>query len=127
MATHEQTAAQSPLDNLKLGLAGLLVVGAVVAFYVFGDISWAIRSVLVIVAISAAIGIAAFTAQGVRARQFLTESQFELRKVVWPTRQETIQTTIVIMVVVVIISLILWLVDMFLGWVVLDVLLKPGA
>lgn len=127
MATHEQATANSSLDAVKLGLAGLLVVGAIAAFYVFSDISGAIRTVLVIAAFAAAIGIAAFTAQGQRARSFLTESQFELRKVVWPTRQETIQTTIVIMVVVVIISLILWLVDTFLGWAVLDVLLKPGA
>jgi preprotein translocase subunit SecE len=127
MASHEQSAANTPLDNLKLGGALLLVIGAIAAYYVFTDISWAVRAVGVIVAIGAALGIAAFTGPGLRARHFLTESQFELRKVVWPTRQETIQTTIVILIVVLIVSLILWLVDMFLGWAVLDVLLKPGS
>jgi preprotein translocase subunit SecE len=50
-----------------------------------------------------------------------------LRKVVWPTRQETIHTTMVIMVVVLIVAIILWLVDSLLSWVVLDLLLKPGS
>jgi len=127
MANHESTAGNTPLDNLKLGIAVLLVVGAVAAFYVFNDVSWAIRSVGVIVAIGAALGLAAFTGPGLRVRHFLLESQFELRKVVWPTRQETIHTTMVIMVVVLIVAIILWLVDSLLSWVVLDLLLKPGS
>lgn len=127
MATHEQSDGSSSLDTLKLGGALALVVAAIAAFYVFSDISWAVRTVGVIVAIGAALGIAAFTGPGLRARNFLQESQFELRKVVWPTRQETIQTTIVILVVVVIVSIILWMVDSLLSWVVLDLLLKPGS
>jgi preprotein translocase subunit SecE len=76
-----------------------------------------------IVAVVAALGIMSLTGLGRRAREFLSESQFELRKVVWPTRQETVQTTIVIIVVVMIISIILWLIDLFLGWVILEKLL----
>lgn len=127
MATHEQTSANSTGDQLKLGGALLLVVGAIAAFYLLPDVSWAVRMVGVIVAIGVALAIGATTALGRRTRHFLEESQFELRKVVWPTRQETIQTTIVILVVVLIVAFILWLVDMFLGWAVLDVLLKPGS
>lgn len=127
MATHEQAAGNASLDHLKLGAALLLVVAAIAAFYVFNDVSWAVRTVGVIVAIAAALGIAAFTVPGLKARHFLQESQFELRKVVWPTRQETIQTTIVILVVVLIVAIILWVVDSLLSWVVLDLLLKPGS
>jgi len=49
-----------------------------------------------------------------------------LRKVVWPTRQETVQTTLVIMVVVVILSILLGLIDITLKWAILDHLLKMG-
>jgi preprotein translocase subunit SecE len=50
----------------------------------------------------------------------------ELRKVVWPTRQETMQTTLVIIVVVIVLSLLLGLIDLFLKWSILDTLLKLG-
>ena len=63
---------------------------------------------------------------GTALRDFLVESNFELRKVVWPTRQETIQTTLVIMVVVVILSILLGLIDITLKWAILDHLLKMG-
>ena len=59
-------------------------------------------------------------------RDFFSESLFELRKVVWPTRQETIQTTLVIMVVVIILSILLGLIDLFLNWSILQHLLKLG-
>ena len=67
-----------------------------------------------------------FTRAGMALRDFLVESNFELRKVVWPTRQETIQTTLVIMVVVVILSILLGLIDITLKWAILDHLLKMG-
>lgn len=127
MSSNEQTAPTPPLDIAKLTAAVALVLGAVFAFYWFEDVSWAVRTVGVILAIGAAIALAAFTNFGGRARHFLSESQFELRKVVWPTRQETVQTTIVIMVVVLIIALILWVIDMILGQVILEWLLKPGG
>ena len=62
--------------------------------------------------------IAAFTGPGRAFSGFMSETRFELRKVTWPTRQETMQTTLVVMVVVVIISIILWLIDMALAWIV---------
>ena len=58
--------------------------------------------------------------------RFLREVFDELRKVVWPTRQETMQTTLVIIVVVIILSLLLGLIDLFLKWAILDHLLKLG-
>ena len=103
----------------------LIVAGAVFAFYWFGDLSAAVRTVGLIVALGLAIALFATTAQGHAAREYVSESNFELRKVVWPTRQETIQTTLVISAVVVVLSLILWVIDLTLGWIILDKLLKP--
>ncbi|MDE1884619.1 MAG: preprotein translocase subunit SecE, partial [Xanthomonadaceae bacterium] len=66
------------------------------------------------------------TYSGRQLKEFLSESVFEMRKVVWPTRQETIQTTIVIMVVVVVLALLLGLIDLILKWAILDHLLNLG-
>ena len=116
------------LANLAKLIAALLVLaGGVFAFYWFTEVAAAIRVVGIIAAVGVALAIAAFTDQGRAAREYLSESQFELRKVVWPTRQETLQTTLVILVVVVVVSIVLWLIDMLLGWVILDWLLKSGG
>jgi preprotein translocase subunit SecE len=119
-----EKSESSVADYGKLGLAGLIVVASIVAFYWFGDVSTSVRGVGLLLALVAALAIAAFTGPGRTARHFLSESNFELRKVVWPTRQETIQTTLVIMVVVLILSLLLWLIDLSLGAVILGWLLK---
>ncbi len=68
----------------------------------------------------------AFTTPGRSTREFLVESQFELRKVVWPSRETTLRTTGVVIVVVIILSLLLGLIDVILKWAVLDHLLKLG-
>ena len=66
----------------------------------------------------AALAVMALTAKGRMAREFVSESLFELRKVVWPTRQETTRTTGVILVVVVIVSLILSGFDFVISWLI---------
>jgi preprotein translocase subunit SecE len=81
----------------------------------------------VLAALVIAVAIAAFTGLGRRVRNFLAESQFEMRKVVWPTRDETIKTTGVILLVVIVLSLLLGLIDLILKSVILDWLLKLGG
>jgi preprotein translocase subunit SecE len=119
---------QQPVSNIgdivKLALAVLLVVAGILGYYQFDQINSAVRAVAMIGVVGLSIAIAAFTAHGRAAREFFTEANFELRKVVWPTRQETIQTTIAVMFVVLILSLILWVIDITLGWVILDHLLR---
>jgi preprotein translocase subunit SecE len=119
----EQTEGSPLVDTLKLVVAALLVAGAIVGYYWFDQYPAGFRAAGVLLVVLAAIGIVALTAIGRRGREFLAESHFELRKVVWPTRQETVQTTIVVIIVVMILSIILWLIDLFLGWVILDKLL----
>jgi preprotein translocase subunit SecE len=123
----EQTAGNSGADIAKLSLAGLLVVAGLVGFYYFaGEWSAALRVVALLASFVAAGLVAAVTHTGRNLRVFIAESQFELRKVVWPTRDETLRTTGVIVVVVIIISLILGLIDLMLKWIVMDWLLKLG-
>jgi preprotein translocase subunit SecE len=123
----EQSAANSSVDIAKLSLAGLLVVAGLVGFYYFAN-QWstAVRVLALIGSIVVAAAIAAGTHTGRVLRVFLSESHFELRKVVWPTREETLRTTGVIIVVVIIISLILGFIDLMLKWIVMDWLLKLG-
>jgi len=113
-------------DIAKLALAIVLLLGGLYAFYFFDQVSTGVRGVGMLLVVIAALAISAFTAIGRATREFLTESQFELRKVVWPTRQETLQTTLAVGVVVIILSIVLWLIDLFLGWVILQNLLKSG-
>ena len=69
------------------------------------------RALVVVVAVVLAAVVFMGTAKGVQARGFLTESRFELRKVVWPTRQEATKTMWVVIVAVIVISLILAAMD----------------
>ena len=127
MNTNVEQSDNPVLNWGKLVAAVLVLAAGVFAFYWFGEVSWAIRTVWLVLAAGVAVAIASFTSQGRQFRHFLAESHFELRKVVWPTRQETLQTTLVIIVVVIILSIMLWLVDMFLGWLVLDTLMSSGG
>ena len=100
------SSAVNPLDLAKYAAAILLVAGGIYGWYL---LPWPtpIRALLVILAIAAAGAVAAFTAKGRDAQEFVKESLFELRKVVWPSTDESVRTTIVILIVVVIVSLVL--------------------
>jgi len=126
----EQPKGTNAADVAKLVLALLVLVAGIVAYSWFGrdgSISSSVRLLGVLAALVIALAIAAFTALGRRVRNFIAESQFEMRKVVWPTRDETIKTTGIIIVVVIILSLLLGLIDLILKSVILDWLLKLGT
>jgi preprotein translocase subunit SecE len=122
----EKVGATNALDVVKLALAGVLLVAGMVAYYYFADWNGWARIGVLLAGVIAAAAVGAFTTAGRSVREYLAESQFELRKVVWPTRDETLRTTLVIIVVVIILSLLLGLIDVTLKWVVLDHLLKIG-
>ena len=120
----EQASGTSAADIAKLALAALILVGGIAGFYYFADAMQVLRVLGLLAAFVAAVFVGSQTALGRSTRFFLKESSIELRKVVWPTREETIRTTGVIIVVVIIISLILGLIDLLLKVVVMDWLLK---
>jgi preprotein translocase subunit SecE len=100
------------LDTVKLVAAALLLVGGISAFYYFADYSTLLRVIALLVIAGIAIAVAMTTDPGRRLWQFAADSRNEVRKVVWPTRQETTQTTLVVLVMVIILSIVLWLFDM---------------
>jgi preprotein translocase subunit SecE len=114
------------VDIAMTVLAVLLLIAGIVAYYWYADWSGVARFGIFMVGVVACVAVGAFTRAGRSLREYLVESQFELRKVVWPTRDETLRTTVVIIIVVVILSLLLGLIDVILKWVVLDHLLKIG-
>ena len=121
-----QATVATSADFAKLSLAIIVLLAGVVGYYWFNDASPALRVVGLLAAFVIAAIIANFTPQGRNLRSFLGEAQFELRKVVWPTREITIRTTGIIMLVVVVLSLLLGLIDLTLKWVIFDLLLKIG-
>lgn len=102
----------SGLDSLKLVVAVLLVAGGIGGFYYFEEQTLLVRvlGLLAVVGVSAAIALQ--SAVGKRVWQFGVDARMEVRKVVWPTRQETIQTSLIVFLMVLVMAFILWLVDM---------------
>lgn len=103
-------------DKIKLLLAALVLAGAFVAFYAFSDVALVFRVLGLLVAVVIAGAVAAMTESGGKAVAFTRGAIVEVRKVVWPTRKETIQTTLMVMAMVVIVGIILWVFDWFLTW-----------
>jgi preprotein translocase subunit SecE len=97
---------------VKYAVALLLIAAGIFAFYWFNGQWPTVARVMSVIGGLVAGGVVFMTtAKGAQTREFIGESRFELRKVVWPTRQETTRTTWVVMVVVIVISLILALFD----------------
>ncbi|AKS42672.1 preprotein translocase subunit SecE [Wenzhouxiangella marina] len=100
-----------------LGL--LVLLAGVVGFFQFsGEVMTLIRVVGLLVAAGIALALVAKTARGRDMFAFLRETDVERRKVVWPTRQETLQTTLMVIVITVIVAILLFLMDTVFGWVV---------
>jgi preprotein translocase subunit SecE len=115
MATKTEVQS-STLDTAKLAVAVLLLVAGVIAFYWYQDQSALYRALGLVAITVVAAGIALTTAKGRATVAFLQESRTEVRKMVWPSRAETMQTTLVVFLVVIIVGIFLWLLDMFLSW-----------
>jgi preprotein translocase subunit SecE len=105
----------SGLDTVKLLLAVGIIVGGIYGFYYLGDYSQLLRVLGLLGLVGVATLIAYQTAVGRTVWEFASSSKVEVRKVVWPSRQETMQTTLIVFVMVLIMGIVLWLFDMMLG------------
>ncbi len=111
---------QTKESSLGMYLSILIVIASLVVFYLdpLGLIT-TLYKVLVLLAGLVVAGLVFFkTPQGNRLAIFAKETKIELRKVVWPTRNETVKTTGMIMVAVIIVAIFLWIVDAFFSWIV---------
>ena len=110
----EQTS--SGFDTVKLMIALLALIAGVVGFYYFADESQLLRVVGLLAIAATAFFIVSTTEIGRRSLGFVRDARVEVRKVVWPTRTETTQTTIAVLIMVFLVAIMLWLFDMTLGW-----------
>jgi len=117
MSANEESQTGA-MDSVKWVAVFAILAGAVVGNYMMDGSSVLVRAVGVVVAVIIAGLVAAQTDKGRQFLAFSKESKLEVRKVVWPTRQETIHTTIIIMVATAIVALLLWGLDAILFEVV---------
>lgn len=106
------------VDKIKLAVAALLVVAGVAGYYYLADSMLIVRVLCVVAGVLAAAGVAWTSAPGKLFYAFAQESVTETKKVVWPTRKETVQTTGIVMAFVVVMAVFLWIVDGSLVWMV---------
>jgi preprotein translocase subunit SecE len=104
------------VDTAKLALAILVVLAGLVGYYYFADANAFLRALGVMAALAVAAVVAFTSLQGRLLWKFIQGARVELNKVVWPTREETIQTTLVVLVVALIGGVFFWLLDLFLLW-----------
>ncbi|HBR96927.1 MAG TPA: preprotein translocase subunit SecE [Gammaproteobacteria bacterium] len=106
---------ENPNNKLKLAAAGGLVALGVLLFYLFPEQSLLYRVLGLLALVGGAIYVVYQTTQGRQAAAFFRDARTEVRKVVWPTRAETLQTTLIVMVIVLIMGVFLWLLDWLLS------------
>jgi preprotein translocase subunit SecE len=103
-------------DNVKLAAAIVIVVAGVAGYYLLASQPAWMRWLPVIGSLLLAAVVVAFSRYGTEFRRFVELARIELRKIVWPTRQETLQTTLVVFGFVIIAGLFFWLLDLVLAW-----------
>jgi preprotein translocase subunit SecE len=111
-------------DKAKLGLALLIVAAGIWAYYWLAESPLVLRLLAVAGGFIAGAVVAWLSAPGRQFMSFALESWAEVKKVVWPTRKETIQTTAAVFAFVVVMAVFLWITDKALEWVVYDLLLR---
>lgn len=104
-------ASDVSFDVVKWVVASALVVAGIYAYYHFGQYPTAYRALALLPVMGAALFVVSLTIQGGAFFALLRESIVEVRRVVWPTRQETVQTTLVVVAFVFVMALILWGLD----------------
>jgi len=123
MASSEVQTLQSGADKAKVGLSVALLLAGFVAFYLLSDKGSLAQWGVLLVGIAAAAGVFASSDTGRRLIAFLRDSYREMRKVVWPTRKEAIQTTAFVFAFVAVMAVVLGGGDALFGWVIYDLIL----
>ena len=112
------------VDKAKLVVAVALVALGIWGYYWLGDTALVLRVLTVIAGLLAAGAVAWWSAPGKQFAVFAGESVAEVKKVVWPTRKETMQTTAAVFAFVVVMALFLWLTDKSLEWALYELILR---
>ncbi len=114
------------LDKIKLLAAISIVAAGLAVFYALDIDSQLVRVSALILSIVAACAVALWSTPGQNAWDFAKEARSEFRKIVWPTRRDTVQSTLIVIVMVILIGLFLWLLDTISFWMIYDFFLGLG-
>ena len=114
--TTQEESTSGVLDIIKLLVAAGVLVGGLYGYYYLLEWSLPLRVLLVLGCLIAGVAIAMTSTQGQRLWAFIQGSRVEIRKVVWPTKQETSQTAIAVFVFTLVMALFFWGLDSFLLW-----------
>ncbi len=109
-------AASSVFDVVKQVFSVIFVVSGVAAFYYFSEFQLLYRVLGLVVLVVIAVVMMLTTGVGRSVWAFVLESRQEVRKVVWPTREETVRTTMLVFAMVFVVGFVLWFLDTFLFW-----------
>ena len=118
MSTKTDATTSSKFDTIKWLLVMVLLGTGIFGFYTFAEYSLLLRVVILLGIVGISIFIALQTVKGRRTKDFLQQTHVEVRKVVWPTRQETLQMTGIVLIMVLLVAIIIWGLDSFLFWLV---------
>jgi len=110
-------------DKLMLALGVLLVLAGFAGFYWLGSQQWYIRGAALAVGVIAGVVVGLLSAPGKSFIAFAKDSYKEVRKVVWPTRKEATQTTLVVFGFVLVMAILLWISDKSIEWVIFSAIL----
>jgi len=110
-------------DKIKFALALVILAAGVAGFYLLSEQATILRVLAVLLGVAAAAAVAWKTEQGQHFFVFANESVVEAKKVVWPSRKETMQTTGAVFAFVVVMAIFLYLTDKSLEWVLYDLVL----
>jgi preprotein translocase subunit SecE len=116
MAEVQTPPGASTTDTVLMSLSVLAILGGIWAFYWFDEQGLAVRVVMVLAGVLAGIGLAWFSWYGREFWQFALAARVELRKVVWPEREETIKTTYVVFIFAIAMGVFFFLLDLVLTW-----------
>ncbi|GLS84849.1 preprotein translocase subunit SecE [Paraferrimonas haliotis] len=111
MTTNTENQGGGSLDILKWGLVIILLAAAVIGNSMYSEVSVLYRAIAIVVAFAVAAFIALQTEKGKTGFAFAKESRLEIRKVVWPTRQEALNTTFIVLAATGVLALVLWGLD----------------
>ncbi len=123
MATSQVETVSTGADKAKLAFAVVLVLVSIAGFYLLSKQGAAVQWGALLVGLAVAAGVFLISESGKRLIAFARDSWREVKKVVWPTRKETIQMTAYVFGFAVIMALFLWLTDQTLQWLFYDLIL----
>jgi len=123
MANPSVETVNTSSDKLMLAAGVLLVVAGFVGFYWLGSQEWYVRGAALAVGVIAGVVVGLLSAPGKSFIAFAKDSYKEVRKVVWPTRKEATQTTLVVFAFVLAMAIVLWICDKSIEWVIFSAIL----